>query len=217
MARNEWKDRARKEFDDWAGEYDKSVLQKYLFAPAHNALLDEVASDGKKRLLDIGCGTGVFAKRATELIDGIHVQGLDISEEMIRVAEEKATDDGRLLFTVGDSEHLPFDDNTFDAVTCSNSFHHYPRPTVVLKEFHRVLAPDGHVMIVDGRVNDPWGWCVFQVGVRFYEGWQVWHPSQKYFSRLLCDADFDPVIFRNVPVRWPFPLPLVLVKGRAQK
>ena len=44
VVEHHWKDRAKRQFDHWAAEYDRSVLQKYLFAPAHNALLEEVAA-----------------------------------------------------------------------------------------------------------------------------------------------------------------------------
>lgn len=46
---------------------------------------------------------------------------------------------------LGDSEALPFPDNTFDVVYCNDSFHHYPAPMNVLREVHRVLKPGGNV------------------------------------------------------------------------
>jgi len=210
--------RHRLRFNNWSRVYDKSILQWIVFNTSHNTFFKEMTSSMKKdlKVLDVGCGTGKFAFRLHNKNRDLKIHGVDLSEEMINKAKAKLKTD-EIEFRTGDVEELPYESHTFDIITCSNSFHHYPKPVVVLKEFHRVLAPGGHVMIVDGRVNDPWGWWVFQVGVRFYEGWQVWHPSQKYFSRLLSDAGFDPVIFRNVPARWPFPLPLVLVKGRAQK
>jgi len=217
MTEHHWKDQARREFDQWSAEYDKSVLQKYLFAPAHNALLDDLAADPAQRVLDIGCGTGVFARRVAGALPECTVTGLDISEGMIRVANEKMADGERMTFTVGDSEKLPFDDASFDVVTCSNSFHHYPKPDVVLGEFLRVLAPGGRAMIVDGLVDHWWGNFLFQFIIRLYEGGKVHHHSRKEFESLLGEAGFGSVTFTSVPVRWPLPMPVVLVKGLADK
>ena len=217
MGKHHWKDRAREEFDDWAEEYDSSVLQKYLFEPAHNALLEQVEARGVSTILDIGCGTGVFARRVAGVLEHCRISGLDLSSEMIRVAQEKATHPERMQFTEGDSEKLSFDDSSFDCVSCSNSFHHYPHPDRVLAEFHRVLVPGGHVMIVDGDRDEAYGFVVFQGIVRLYEGRSVHHHKRTEFQGLLGDAGFESVDFTKVPVRWPLPLPLVLVEGRAVK
>ena len=217
MTEHHWKDQARREFDQWSAEYDKSVLQKYLFAPAHNALLEELAAAPGRRVLDIGCGTGVFARRVAEALPEWTVAGLDISEGMIEVANEKVTGDGCISFAVGDSEKLSFEDASFDVVTCSNSFHHYPKPDIVLGEFRRVLAPGGCVMIVDGMVDHWWGNFLFQSIIRIYEGGKVHHHTRKEFEGLLHSAGFGSATFTPIPVRWPLPMPLVLVKGLADK
>ncbi len=217
MGKHQWKDRAREQFDDWAQEYDSSVLQKYLFEPAHDALLERVETKGGRRILDIGCGTGVFARRLASAFERCRISGLDISAEMIRVAREKATHPDRMLFMEGDSEKLPFDDNSFDCVSCANSFHHYPHPEKVLAEFHRVLVPDGVVILVDGDRDSAYGLVVFQGIVRLYEGRSVHHHRRTEFQGLLSGAGFQSVDFTKVAVRWPLPLPLVLVEGRAGK
>ena len=217
MGEHRWKGRARNEFDDWAAEYDDSILQKYLFEPAHNALLEQVDANGIRDILDIGCGTGVFARRIVAAFEDATVEGLDLSQEMIRVAREKTTDCGRMKFTVGDSEHLPFDDGAFDCVTCSNSFHHYPHPKRVLAQFRRVLKPGGRALVVDGDRDDAYGLVVFQGIVRLYEGRSVHHHRRAEFQTLFSDAGFESVSFTKVPVRWPLPLPLVVAQGRAAK
>lgn len=51
----------------------------------------------------------------------------------------------------GRLEHLPMGDASFDAVTCFNALHFSAVPEAVLNEFHRVLAPDGRLVIVDWR------------------------------------------------------------------
>lgn len=59
-----------------------------------------------------------------------HYIGLDLTPEMIKVAQAKKLSNTE--FIVGDSENLPFAEDSFDAVICSNSFHHYPNPQAFL-------------------------------------------------------------------------------------
>ncbi|HWQ18651.1 MAG TPA: methyltransferase domain-containing protein [Methanotrichaceae archaeon] len=56
---------------------------------------------------------------------------------------------------MGDSEHLPWRDESFDIVTCIASFHHYPNPQRVLMEMRRVLRPGGNVIIADPWAPEP--------------------------------------------------------------
>ena len=57
---------------------------------------------------------------------------------------------GQVLPVQGDSERLPFATGSFDFVTCTNSFHHYPRQNRAVVEMHRVLRPGGRLLIIDG-------------------------------------------------------------------
>ena len=57
---------------------------------------------------------------------------------------------------VGDSEHLPWNDESFDIVTCIASFHHYPNPEPVLREMKRVLKHGGSLIIADPWAPNPW-------------------------------------------------------------
>ena len=50
---------------------------------------------------------------------------------------------------LGDCEHLPFNENTFDVIICSMSFHHYPDPKSFFDSVYRVLKPDGRLILRD--------------------------------------------------------------------
>ena len=80
----------------------------------------------------------------------------------------------------GDSQRLPFASNTFDVVTSSHSFHHYPHQDQAVAEMHRVLRPGGRLMIIDGYRDAPWGWFIFDVCVAGVEG-SVHHASARTF------------------------------------
>ena len=74
--------------------------------------------------------------------------GIDLSEEMLAVAKSKLPEQVQLF--LGDSESLPFPDNSFDVVYCNDSFHHYPAPQNVLREVHPGIEAGRH--FPDGRL-----------------------------------------------------------------
>ena len=70
-----------------------------------------------------------------------------ILQNILKIARDKSGEKADLR--VGDSENLPFDDDTFDMITCTDSFHHYPNSENVLAEIRRVLRPQGRLLIAD--------------------------------------------------------------------
>src|SRR3989442_9091273 len=86
-------------------------------------------------LLDVGCGGGVFLRRALET--GCRGVGLDHSRDMVRLARK--TTAGRARLVHGSAERLPFADGEFTAISCLIAFFFFPDPVAALREFHRVL------------------------------------------------------------------------------
>ena len=84
--------------------------------------------------------------------------GLDLTPGMIDVARAKQLDN--VSFVVGDAEALPFEPRSFDAVLCSNSFHHYPHPERFFAEVARVLRPGGRLVLRDYTSNDVAVWLM---------------------------------------------------------
>ena len=89
---------------------------------------------------------------------GKHYTGLDITPRMIEVA--KAKNLAGVSWVVGDCEELPFEDNKFDAVICSNSFHHYPNPQKFFDSVQRVLRPGGRLILQDYTAPGPILWLM---------------------------------------------------------
>ena len=110
-------------------------------------VLAEAASEPFSDLLDAGCGTGAMLGMFQRDCPDKNYTGLDLSEKMIETANKKHMEGIR--FVVGDCEDLPFAENSFDVVTCSMSFHHYPNPEKFFKSLHRVLRPDGRLILRD--------------------------------------------------------------------
>ena len=103
-----------------------------------------------KKLLDIGCGTGYLINMLAKKQDA-EFTGLDLSPEMIKQAKSKNIKNA--IFVEGKSDELSFNDNTFDIVTCSQSFHHYPETDKPMKEARRVLKQGGLYILSDTGVG----------------------------------------------------------------
>ena len=105
--------------------------------------------------LDLGCGTGWAVRHvATLLGEQGRFVGIDISKGMIEKARSNSTGVPNVEFYEASADKLPLDNDLFDAVICSNSFHHYLQPVEALKEVKRVLKPNGRVHILDITADD---------------------------------------------------------------
>ncbi len=139
-------------FDMDAAEYDNSGKYEVVRSRYHY-VVDEVLRNQFQSWLDVGCGTGVLLALVGEQRKAAKLFGIDLSEEMIKIARAKLGDKADLR--VSDSERLPFEDEKFDLITCTFSFHHYPNPTAVLTGMKRVLSPNGKLIIADAVMFTP--------------------------------------------------------------
>jgi ubiquinone/menaquinone biosynthesis C-methylase UbiE len=215
------KHQVAQEFTSWSQSYDRSILQWLLFAPSHRALIRrirEATGDRPIKMLDVGCGTGLFASKLRECLPRVEVCAVDLVSEMLAKGQPRWRMHRGHVFPVrGDSERLPFASATFDIVTCANSFHHYPRQDRAVAEMRRVLRAGGRLMIIDGYRDSLWGWFIYDVCVASVEG-DVHHASAKRFRELMTQAGFQAIAQRAVHGPAPFliteaiaaePLPLI--------
>ena len=107
-----------------------------------------------RRLLDIGCGTGVFLGAALHLEPLIHAAGVDLSLEMLAVAQQRLPASTTLLRA--DVQRLPFEEERFDVVVSASSFHYWDDPRLGLREIGRVLRSGGQLVVTDW-CDDYWG------------------------------------------------------------
>ena len=112
-----------------------------------NARLDRAAfPGGRPRVLDLGCGTGALLRAlAGRVATGV---GVDTSAKMIEQAAARSEGSEQLQFQKIDGPALPFATGSFDLVTSFLSFR-YLDWDPIMQEIRRVLAPGGHLMIVD--------------------------------------------------------------------
>lgn len=100
-----------------------------------------------RTLLDVGCGRGGTAALLAQEF-GATVTGIDLSPEAITFCQQTHADDS-VTFTVGDAEHLPFPEDSFDVVTNLESSHTYPDLRAFLSEVGRVLRGGGTFLYTD--------------------------------------------------------------------
>ncbi len=103
-------------------------------------------------LLDVATGTGDFALEAIKILQPQKIIGIDISQGMLDIANEKITKKklgNQFEVLLGDSENLPFADKTFDAVTVAFGVRNFENLDKGLADIYRVLKPAGNAVILE--------------------------------------------------------------------
>lgn len=126
-----WGARAR----DWA------AVQEQTIAALFQVVLVKAGIDSKTRLLDIGCGSGMFCAMAAKM--GTLVSGIDASASLIAIAQERTSHGD---FRVGEMEDLPYSDKSFDVVTGFNTFQYAADPLNALQQARRVARIGAQVV-----------------------------------------------------------------------
>lgn len=110
--------------------------------PLYAAVLDGCAPLRGTRMLDVGCGSGLFCGVAHER--GLDPVGIDAAEPLLAIARERFPG---IRFDQGDMEALPYPDASFDLVTGNNSFQYAADPVAALREARRVMKASGTLSI----------------------------------------------------------------------
>lgn len=111
----------------------------------HNFLLRHLPSNCHN-VLEIGCGTGGFARRLAERSQ--HVLALDLSGEMIRIAREQSAQFPNIDFQLADVRDMPFPIASFDCIASIATLHHVPIREILLK-MKAALKPGGVLLVLD--------------------------------------------------------------------
>jgi demethylmenaquinone methyltransferase/2-methoxy-6-polyprenyl-1,4-benzoquinol methylase len=165
LARHEPHDaKIRRIFGDIADVYDpmNRVITLGQWGRWQRRFLELVAPSAGERCLDIATGTGDLAILIAQMEPGVHVTGLDLSRDMLSVAEHKVAERGlssRIALVEGNALQLPFPDASFDLVTCGFGLRNFPDLPAALKEMRRVLRPGGRALSLE--VSRPTNGLVF--------------------------------------------------------
>lgn len=135
-------------FNLLASGYDNS-LSGYNPRKNYGKIINKLELNENYVLLDVGCGTGEILNRIAGKYQNVQLYGIDISPKMLQIAKKKDVMRNKIEYVWGDAENLPFDNDTFDILLTSESFHHYPNPRQAMREFSRVLKPEGKIILCD--------------------------------------------------------------------
>ncbi len=169
--------------DSWQENGDETTRQAlvdYLDAVVTTPLL-RAAADGAvtalgpmpgARVLDVGCGTGVFLPILAELVGETgRVTGVDHAADFVDTARRRVNELGlgdRVEVFEGNALDLPFPGAAFDAAHCERMLMHLEDPTAALREMRRVVRPGGAVVVVESD----------------WAGLRVDHPDREAFDAL---------------------------------
>jgi len=143
----------REEFNRWAeaGRGD-GMEQDHL--PITLPVLEKMQLAPTDNVLDVGCGSGWLSRRISKRVPEGRVVGMDISDEMVRVARRSSIDHDNILFVTGEAAEIPWEPNFFYHAISVESAYYWPDPAVGLKEIHRVLRPGGSAWILINYYRD---------------------------------------------------------------
>lgn len=148
MTNEEYKEMSVKEFTKAAEKYESNHAGIYeMCKKDYPDIQEELELEPFSDLLDAGCGPAPMISLLSEKYPERHYTGLDLTPAMIEQARKKKIPNA--TFVVGDCENFPFDENSFDAIICSNSFHHYPNPQAFFSSVKRCLRPGGRLILRD--------------------------------------------------------------------
>ncbi|WP_428741270.1 bifunctional demethylmenaquinone methyltransferase/2-methoxy-6-polyprenyl-1,4-benzoquinol methylase UbiE [Tenacibaculum sp.] len=147
------KEQVAKMFDNISEDYDglNRVISLGIDVSWRKKVVKLVGENNPQQILDIATGTGDLALMMSQL-NPEKIVGLDISEGMLQVGRQKiskANLSDKIEMIVGDSENIPFADNTFDAITVSFGVRNFENLDKGLTEILRVLKPGGKFVVLE--------------------------------------------------------------------
>ena len=142
---NEWRGRVG---GSWAAEWARTDRS---FAELTGCLVDAIAAalpphggTTSRRVLDIECGAGETSLRLADARPDLRITGLDISEELVRVAQGRAHGRTNLQFVWGDAGHWR-DEAPFEAAFSRHGVMFFDDPVAAFANLHRLAAPGGRL------------------------------------------------------------------------
>ena len=226
VAEDEKAGMVRDVFDSVASKYDlmNDLMSLGIHRLWKSAMMDWLRPRPGMTLLDVGGGTGDIAFRFLER-GGAGVTVCDINEEMLRVGQARAIDqgmlkgfaDGGIDWVTGDAENLPFPDNSFDAFTIAFCIRNVTHPENALREARRVLKPGGRFLCLEfskvvlpllDEIYDKWSFDVLPVLGEKVAGDRASYqylaesirrfPPQEAFKAMIADAGLSRPEYRNL-------------------
>lgn len=132
----------RLEFNEWARAGRGESMERG-HRPMGEQAIDKMEVPKDARVLDVGCGSGWASRLLAERATAGSVAGIDISDEMIRVATDASSTHANITYQIASAESLPFMNGEFTHAFSMESLYYYADMSRALQEIRRVLAPGG--------------------------------------------------------------------------
>lgn len=174
-------------FDLWSEVYDFGWIQRLAYRPVHDAVLDALHRQPRHAVLDLGCGTGLFARRICEELRNTRVVGCDFSSGMLQRANRVHS---RVEWVRGNALELPFVEGCFDTVISTEAFHWFAHPREAIAQIRRALAPGGQLMLAFINPPSPLVSEVARIGSRLLGDPLLW-PTRPRVRGWLEEAGFQ--------------------------
>jgi ubiquinone/menaquinone biosynthesis C-methylase UbiE len=179
-------------FDRWARDYDNDRTSPW-FRYTQELAISFLDLQPRSKILDVGCGTGFAVLELAAVLSHGKACGIDISSAMIEQAHAKVPSElrGNVEFVTSSSDQIPYATGTFDHVLCTNSFHHYPDPLLVLREMSRVLRPGGQLVILENAPDLSLYTRTWDYILRIFEKGHVGYYSSQELGEMLHRTGFE--------------------------
>lgn len=192
--------------------YDKKAAAKiersYQTPEIINQRMRTLAALGLRRgesVLDAGCGTGLLLEMEAKAVDSPgRAEGVDFSNDMLDVARQRCAELPQVKLQQGSVESLDFEDQSFDALSCTQTLLYVENYQQALQEFYRLLKPHGRIAIVE----TDWSGAIIHasdqaLSRRIFDAWDasVANPNlPRYLSGRLKQLGFSGLRVEAIPV-----------------
>lgn len=190
----------REEFNRWAHE-GKGQGMEHDHLPITLPALERMHIAPEDNILDVGCGSGWLSRILAARVPQGRVVGMDISDEMVRLARQANAPLDNAIFLVGSAEEIPWEPHFFDKAVSVESAYYWPDPARGLREIFRVLREGGSAWILINYYRDnphchQWG-PLLSVPTHLL--------SSAEWESLFQDAGFTSVVHEQIPDPTPVP------------
>lgn len=190
----------RTEFNEWA-RAGKGESMERGHRPVGEQAIARMNVPADARVLDVGCGSGWATRLLADYASNGRVTGIDISDEMVSLAQASSNSYQNVDFKLAGAEQLPFPDGEFTHAFSMESLYYYENLAQALSEIHRVMKPGGWFTAVVDLYQES-------------EATHQWIETLKVPVQLLSAADYVAMFeaagfteVRNERVLDPRPVP----------
>lgn len=170
-------------FSIWSLFYDSAASRLLYFGAVYKKIVETLESFGRPllsqriRFLDTACGTGEIILRLAQKYPEHEFTGVDFSEAMLQKAITKTSGLKNIKTIHANVRSLPFLDNSFDIVLCSDALHHFAEPEPPLREIGRITKIGGLFLLIDPAVDNLAQKFILKLFVK------IWDRPKRYYSR----------------------------------